>query len=118
VLRTIVPPLVAAYAVFVAMVIVTWRRPVPRGRRLPEKTPAHATNPPGSLLATAGGGYLVFLAIVLVFHVWLAGEADALGSAVLGGLFLSLITLGVSAISTGIARWLESRKASPRTTAE
>jgi hypothetical protein len=74
VLRAIVPPLVATYAVFVAMVILAWRRPAPRPGRL-EKPPEPTPESTGSVLATASGGYVMFLVIVLVFHVWLAGES-------------------------------------------
>lgn len=49
------------------------------------------------------GGYAVFLAIVLIFHVWLARERDALSSAVAGGAFLAgialLMAIGSSLIS-------------------
>jgi hypothetical protein len=49
------------------------------------------------------GGYAVFLAIVLIFHVWLAREPDAFSSAVSGGAFLAgialLTALGSSLIS-------------------
>jgi hypothetical protein len=113
-LRAIVPPLVAAYAVFVSMVILTWRRPAPRPQG---RTHAQAPEPSGSFLVTVGGGYLVFLAIVLVFHVWLAGESDALASAVWGGLFLSSPMLGLSVLTMGIVRWSRGRKSGPRTDA-
>jgi hypothetical protein len=55
-------------------------------------------------VGTTLGGYVVFMAIVLVFHVWLAGEGDALTSAVWGGAFLSSVALAVGAISGAIAR--------------
>ncbi len=54
------------------------------------------------------GGYVAFLVIVLIFHVWLAEEPDAFASAVWGGTFLSGITLVVAAGS-----WLLGRR-SPR----
>ena len=78
--RVIVPPLVTAYAIFVVMVARSWRRGPrePRLRRLTTR----------EIVRTVVGGYLVFLAIVAVFHVGLAGQHDALGSAATGGAFL------------------------------
>ncbi|MGH2590176.1 MAG: DUF6256 family protein [Actinomycetota bacterium] len=105
-LRAIVPPLAAGYAVFVSMVLIARRRPVPRPGRGPQG------GAPASLAGVVGmtvGGYIVFLAIVLVFHVWLAREADALASAVWGGAFLSSLALGAGAISKVIARRMPRR---------
>lgn len=106
-LRAIVPPLVTAYAAFVAMVLVARRRPVPRPGRGPQG---------GAPVSLAGvvrvtlGGYLVFLAIVLVFHVWLAEERDAFASAVWGGAFLSSLVLAAGAISAIIAHRTPRRR--------
>jgi hypothetical protein len=50
------------------------------------------------------GGYVAFLVIVLIFHVWLAEDPNAFASAALGGAFLSLITLVVAAGSQLIGR--------------
>jgi hypothetical protein len=50
---------------------------------------------PRRIVATVIGGYLVFLAIVAVFHVALAGEHRALFSAATGGAFL---LVGASAV--------------------
>ena len=68
----------------------------------------------GSFLATAICGYVVFLAIVLVFHVWLAWESDALVSAVWGGLFLSVTALGASAFTTLVVPLLRGQKVGRR----
>ena len=94
-LRAVLPPLITAYALFVAMVAFTWRHPVARPSPRPHGRaggPARA-----SLRRVAGttvGGYVAFLAIVLIFHVWLAQEPDAFASAVWGGAFLS----GIAAV--------------------
>jgi protein-S-isoprenylcysteine O-methyltransferase Ste14 len=80
-LRVIVPPLVTAYAIFVVMVVRAWHGPTERSTRTPGTR---------DIVATVIGGYLVFLAIVAVFHVGLAGQRGALTSAVLGGGFLLL----------------------------
>jgi hypothetical protein len=92
VLRQVLPPLVTAYAIFVAMVLVARRRPVPRGRT----TDGRTDTPIAAMVRTTVGGYAVFLAIVLVFHVWLAGESDAFIGAVSGGAFLSGIALSMA----------------------
>lgn len=92
-LRAILPPLIAAYAVFTAMVLLARRRPVPRPSGRHGSKPARQAN----VVGTALGGYVAFLAIVLVFHVWLAGERDAFASAVWGGAFLSSIAAGMAA---------------------
>lgn len=112
-LRAIVPPLVATYAVFVAMMILAWRHPAPRPRwrQKPATPPAEST---GSVLATASVGYVVFLVIVLVFHAWLAGESDALVSAAWGGLLLSATALGVAAFTAFVVPWLHDRKVGRR----
>jgi hypothetical protein len=55
-------------------------------------------------VGTTLGGYVVFLAIVLVFHVWLAGERNALASAAWGGAFLSSVAPAAGAISAMIQR--------------
>jgi hypothetical protein len=88
--RVIVPPLVTAYAIFVVMVVRAWRRGPwePRLRRLT----------PREIVWTVGGGYFVFLAIVAVFHVGLAGQHGALGSAATGGAFLLAIASVVYAV--------------------
>jgi len=78
--RVIVPPLVTAYAIFFVMVAREWRH----GPREPRVRALAARE----IAWTLAGGYLVFLAIVAVFHVGLAGEHGALRSAATGGAFL------------------------------
>jgi len=77
--RVIVPPLVTAYAIFVVIVVRAWRGPRETQPRRPS---------PREIVWTVVGGYLVFLAIVAVFHVGLAGQRGALRSAATGGAFL------------------------------
>jgi Family of unknown function (DUF6256) len=101
--RRIVPPLVAAFAVFLAMVRALARTP----------TTAAAPRSAGGrdfvryLAVTAVGGYVVFLAIVLVFHVVLARDHGALKSAAWGGAALLAIALPVFVV----AEWLARRSA-------
>src|SRR4029450_2689373 len=95
VLRAVLPPLVTAYAIFVAMVVLRLQRPVPRPHAPAAGSPgAHPRRP---VVRTMLGGYVAFLVIVLIFHVWLAEDPGAFASAALGGAFLSLITLVVAA---------------------
>jgi hypothetical protein len=48
---------------------------------------------------TVGGGYVVFVVIVAVFHSWLADEPDALRSALTEGAILALVVFGLFAAS-------------------
>lgn len=98
--RQVLAPLITAYAVFVAMVALARRRPVPRppGRA--------AGTSPGDVVRTIVGGYVAFLAIVLVFHVWLAEDPGAFASAVGGGAFLVGIALVAAVGSSVLARRL------------
>jgi|SRR6476620_10162142 protein-S-isoprenylcysteine O-methyltransferase Ste14 len=84
--RVIVPPLLTAYAIFVVIVVRAWDGPKGRSVRIPTRR---------DLVGTMVGGYLVFLAIVAVFHVGLAGQHGALKSAALGGGFLLLASTAV-----------------------
>ena len=90
--RVIVPPLVTAYAIFVVMVVRAWRGP----RESPPRRPS-----PREIPWTVVGGYLVFLAIVAVFHVGLAGQRGALRSAATGGAFL----LAAASLVYGVLLW-------------
>ncbi len=91
-----------------------WRRLGPPRLRWREKTHAPERESQGSFLATAICGYVVFLTFVLVFHVWLARESDALVSAVWGGLFRSVTAVGSFAFTTFVVSWLRGRKVGPR----
>jgi hypothetical protein len=106
VLKVVLPPL-AAYSAFVVMVVVARRRPVPRphGRDRRFGLSEHAR---AGVVGTVVGGYVAFLVIVLVFHVWIAGEGDVLWSAAWGGAFLCSLALaiwaGLSLIGRRVAR--------------
>jgi hypothetical protein len=105
VLRAIATPLVTGYAVFVAMVLVARRRPVPRPRGLHAVTPRRLRE----MVETLVGGYIAFLAIVFVFHVWLAGERTGIAEAVWGGAFLSSLAVVTAMISSLIIRHTSKR---------
>lgn len=103
-LRQVLPPLVTAYAIFIGMVVLALRRPVPRPHGRGDRA---ARGSPSGLVRTTVGGYVAFLAIVLIFHVWLAEDADAFASAVWGGAFLSGITVVVALVSSLIGRGVD-----------
>jgi hypothetical protein len=88
-LRVVLPPLVTAYAIFVAMVIIAVRRPAPRPRGFGRRTTRGRRHAAETML----GGFAAFLSIVLVFHVAIADEAAALGAALWGGAFLCGVAL-------------------------
>ena len=100
--REIIPPLVTTYALFAVVIVRAWRRP---------PTPNQTTRTPIRELAiTFGGGYLVLLLLVAIFHVGLAREHAALTSAVVGGAFLML----VSGVVFACFGWLQARRGSIR----
>jgi hypothetical protein len=93
VLRAVLPPLITAYALFAAMVALAWRRPVARPIARGDGLTRVRL---GRIVRTTVGGYVAFLAIVLIFHVWLAKEPDAFVNALWGGAFLWGILVSVA----------------------
>jgi hypothetical protein len=86
VLRTVVAPLVATYGMLVALIFYASRHP------RPPRAPARDVDLPRlvrHVIATTAGGFVIFLGIVAVFHVWLAGQPTAFGDALVGGGFLA-----------------------------
>ncbi len=61
---------------------------------------------------TVGGGYVAFLAIVLVFHVLIARQAGAFKSAATGGAFLAFGTAlpAFTLLSWAHERWRRSKR--------
>ena len=102
-LRAVLPPLITAYAIFVAIVAVAWRRPVARPVSRPNGRGAARVRL-RRIVGTAAGGYVAFLVIVLIFHVWLAEEPDAFAGAVWGGAFLTGTALVVAWASSLLQR--------------
>ena len=99
--RRIVPPLVTTFLVFLLLV----RYHV--GHAQPTEPPLSRLPWPvfiRYLAATAAAGYGMFLAIVLVFHLWLARDHAALRSAVAGGAALLAIVLPVFVLTEWFAR--------------
>ena len=104
-IRTAVLPVLAAFAVFLGVLAYAHRHPDPSGGR---------RSPPGRLgerlrylAVTVLGGYGVFLGIVLVFHVWNAGQRHALPSAIRGGGVLA----SIAALVFGAGTVASSRRA-------
>ena len=85
VLRRDVIPVLAAFTVVASMAIYARRHPSGTERI---EAPGWR-NVVRHQVITIGLGYLVFLAIVLVFHVWIAGKRGAMISALGGGAFLA-----------------------------
>jgi hypothetical protein len=101
VLRAVLPPLITAYALFAAMVVLAWRRPVARPIARGDGSTRVRL---GRIVRTTVGGYVAFLAVVLIFHVWLAKEPDAFVNALWGGAFLCGILLSVAWSSSLLGR--------------
>ena len=93
VLRAVLPPLITAYALFAAKVVLAWRRPVARPIARGEGSTRMRLR---RVVRTTVGGNVTFLAVVLIFHVWLAKEPDVFVNALWGGAFLSGIALSVA----------------------
>ena len=103
-LRAVLPPLIVAYAIFGLMVLSTWRRPVPRPTAGAALLGPRRRGLFRHVVTTAAGGYVVFVAIVAIFHVWLGAERDALGSALVEGSLLALAVLALFALFAWLPR--------------
>ena len=63
-----------------------------------------------AVLPPLAAAYAAFVIIVLVFHVWIAGEGDVLWSAAWGGAFLSSVALAIWAGLSLIGRRASRRR--------
>jgi Family of unknown function (DUF6256) len=104
ILRRIVIPLIAAYALFVFMALSTLRRP---SAHRTEVEPAGWRSALRYLATTVGGGYLFFLLVVLTFHDVIAGQHGVLAGAARGGSFLAFV---VAAPAFLLSMWWSSRR--------
>jgi hypothetical protein len=106
VLRTVVAPLVAASALFAGLTWYAWRHPPSLGAAL--VADLGALRLLRHVLVTAAGGFVAFLAIVVVFHVWLAGQRAAFRDGLIGGGFLAVCAvvgfLALSAVERRLRR--------------
>lgn len=98
-MRAALSGLVAAYALFVGMVLLARRRRVPRPRDVGEERLDRL-----EVIETTLGGYAAFLAIVVVFHVWLAGDGGAFVEALWGGAFLLSVAVGGAFVARAMSR--------------
>jgi hypothetical protein len=109
VLRAVLPPLITAYVIFVLMVVWARRRPVARPRAATAWLGPRRRGLIRHVAATTAGGYVVFLAIVAVFHAWLGEDRGALGSALVEGTLLALAVLALFVLSPRLPRRRERR---------
>jgi hypothetical protein len=100
--RDVVVPVLSAYLVLAGVVLYAARHPA-AGRARKQVVWADRLK---LIAVTVGGGYVAFLAIVLVFHVWVVGEKGALRSAERTGLFLA----ATSAVAFLLLSVLEARR--------
>jgi hypothetical protein len=104
--RRIVPPLVTTFVVFLLLVRYHVRHAEPTEPASPRVPwPVFIRY----LAATAAAGYGMFLAIVLVFHVWLARDHAAMRSAVAGGATLLVMVLPAFVLT----EWFARRRSGP-----
>jgi hypothetical protein len=101
--------LITAYVIFVLMVLSARRRPVARPRAGAAWLGPRRRGFLQFLAATTAGGYVVFLAIVAIFHAWLGAEPDALESALVEGSLLALVVFALFAVSVQLPRRQERR---------
>jgi hypothetical protein len=89
--RVVLPPLFV-FTLFVALLVFAGWAMGRRSTRRREPGPRTVKELLRSLLATAAGGYVFFLAVVAVFHVAIAGQpVSTLGNAASGGAFLAFV---------------------------
>ncbi len=96
----VIVPLVSAYALFVGIAASWWRHPSPPASR-------SGRPPVRYLFALVCGGYAAFLVIVLVFHIWVAGQRGAMRSAMTGGAFLAF---GAALPAFLLLSWIDYRR--------
>jgi hypothetical protein len=107
VFRAVIPPVLGAGVLFLFIVAYAVRHPAP--------PPAGPNAAPGRAViclvaTTVGGGFLVFLAIVQIFHVWIARQSGALRSALTGGGFLAFGVVAPSfLLVSGLVSWIGDR---------
>ena len=110
IVRTVVAPVLSSYALFVVLAIYAARHPVarpPRSEPLTARTLGRFLRYVGVMEA---GGYVVLLAVVLVFGVVIVGGDGELSSAAWSGLFLLAVATPVFALlSWAENRWRRSR---------
>ena len=99
----VVAPLGSAYVGFLVMLAV-YARTGGRRRRAPGPSPGWSALL-RHLAATTAAGFLIFLAIVLVFSYMFADQSRALREAVAGGGFIAAVGL----LGLAVLGWLEAK---------
>ena len=95
-LRRVIAPVAAAFLTLSGMTLFAARFPAPRPPRSPAvRSGRDLRRLLRSFAVTAVGGYLTFLAIIIVFSVGIVGDTDALRSAAWSGPFLICVSLPV-----------------------
>jgi hypothetical protein len=100
-----IAPVAAAFALVATIVAFGATHPVPPTPGPSRLTPRGLASMLRYVALLGVGGYAVVLLVVLVFHVWLLGDAGALRSAAWSVPFL----LSVAAPVFAALSWLESR---------
>lgn len=101
VIRGVVWPVSGAFLLLVGMCFVAARFPAPRPRRSDRGLPPGAFGPLlRDLAITAVGGYVVFIAVIAMFSVWIDGDRGALASAAWSGaMFVGLALVAFPALA-------------------
>jgi hypothetical protein len=86
--RNVAVPVVSAYVLLAVVVVYAARHPE---AERPQRVVLGWGLRLRLIAVTVGGGYVCFLAIVLVFHRWLVGQRDAMSSALRGGTFIAAV---------------------------
>lgn len=102
-LRAVLPAIVA-YGLFILMILMARRSPVPRPSKRSWWLGARRQGLVRHLITMTAGGYGVFLGIVVVFHTWLGSERGAIASALVGGTGLAIAVLGLFAGMSRLSR--------------
>jgi hypothetical protein len=100
-LRTAVVPVVSAFVLLAGIVLYAAKHP--EAGAVSHDAPAW--RPRLALIGwTVVVGYAVFLAIVLVFHVWIVGQRGVIRSAAVDGAFLAAAFSAASVVLSALER--------------
>ena len=106
-LRRVIVPLVATYGLLLGVIAYAFRHPAPPPVAPRDRTDRSIGAVARYVAVTVSSGYAFFLLVVLVFHVWIAGQRGAFRNAVAGGAFLAF---GVAGPLLVLGSWLLRRR--------
>ena len=110
-----VAPLASVYVAFLFMLFLYGRSGGrDRGRRLGNRGRPSWAALVRHLAATAAGGYLVFLAVILVFSFMFAEEQQAIGDALIGGSSVAVLAFLALALLGWLERLIRDHRSSNR----